>query len=126
MSQLFTLSKTFQRFGAAASCMQVANFSKYISKSRTKRLPLTTKRVGKGYNKGNGARKEGVLDSKGNIELISVLLKSAFDAVVLLGRFRLVKDMRTELIVPDLTGFTLKAYVAPGAKRNVREAVVSV
>lgn len=45
---------------------QITNlFSKYISKSRTKRLPLTTKRVGKGYKKGNGARTEGVLDSKG-------------------------------------------------------------
>lgn len=43
----------------------VASFSKYISKSRTKRLPLTTKRVGKGYKKGNRARKEGVITSKG-------------------------------------------------------------
>ena len=49
--------------------IQIAEFSKYISKSRTKRLPLTTKRVGKGYNKGNGARKEGVLDSKGIIQI---------------------------------------------------------
>lgn len=44
----------------------VCNFSKYISKSRTKRLPLTTKRAGKGYKKGNGARTEGKLNSKGN------------------------------------------------------------
>ena len=43
----------------------VCNFSKYISKSRTKRLPLTTKRAGKGYKKGNGARTEGKLNSKG-------------------------------------------------------------
>jgi len=43
----------------------VASFSKYISKSRAKRLPLTTKRVGKGYKKGNRARKEGVITSKG-------------------------------------------------------------
>ena len=40
-------------------------FSKYISKSRTKRLPLTTKRAGKGYKKGYGARTEGYLTSKG-------------------------------------------------------------
>ena len=44
---------------------QVADFSKYISKARTKRLPLTTKRAGKGYYKGNRARKEGFLTSKG-------------------------------------------------------------
>jgi hypothetical protein len=46
---------------------QVAFFSKYISKSRAKRLPLTTKRAGKGYYKGNGARKEGMVTSKGII-----------------------------------------------------------
>ena len=39
--------------------------SKYISKARTKRLPLTAKRVGKGFYKGNGARKEGRITSKG-------------------------------------------------------------
>lgn len=44
---------------------QVLNFSKYISKSRAKRLPLTTKRAGKGYYKGNRCRKEGKLNSKG-------------------------------------------------------------
>jgi hypothetical protein len=27
--------------------------------------------------------------------------------------------MCTELVVPDLTGFKLKPYVGPGAKRNV-------
>ena len=43
----------------------VSCFSKYISKARTKRLPLTTKRAGKGYKKGNGARTEGKLNSKG-------------------------------------------------------------
>ncbi len=40
-------------------------FSKYISKSRTKRLPLTAKRAGKGYTKGYGARKGGYVNSKG-------------------------------------------------------------
>ena len=43
----------------------VSNFSKYISKARAKRLPLTTKRVGKGFYKGKGARPEGRLTSKG-------------------------------------------------------------
>ena len=41
------------------------NFSKYISKSRAKRLPMTTKRAGKGFYKGNRTRKEGFLNSKG-------------------------------------------------------------
>lgn len=45
--------------------IQKLNFSKFISKSRAKRLPLSPKRVGKGYYKGNGCRKEGRLTSKG-------------------------------------------------------------
>jgi hypothetical protein len=44
---------------------QIANFSKFISHARKKRLPLTTKRAGKGYYKGNRTRKEGYLNSKG-------------------------------------------------------------
>ena len=40
-------------------------FSKYIPRSRAKRQPLNTKRAGKGYKKGYGARKEGVVTSKG-------------------------------------------------------------
>lgn len=44
---------------------QTAEFSKYISKARAKRLPLTTKKAGKGYYKGNGSRKEGYITSKG-------------------------------------------------------------
>jgi len=44
---------------------QAVYFSKYISKSRTKRLPLNTKRVGKGYKKGYGARKEGFNTRRG-------------------------------------------------------------
>jgi hypothetical protein len=55
--------------------------------------------VGRGYKKGYGARKEGVVNS--------------------VGKFRMIKDMCTELVVPDLTGFKLKPYVGPGAKRNV-------
>ena len=45
--------------------MQLRYFSKYVSNSRAKRIPLNTKRAGKGYNKGNGARKEGYVNSKG-------------------------------------------------------------
>lgn len=42
------------------------------------------------------------------------------------GKFHVVPEMRTELIVPDLKGFTLKPYIAVGAKRNVREPVVKL
>lgn len=48
-----------------SSAMQKMYFSKYISKARAKRQPLTTKRAGKGYYKGNRCRKEGYLDSRG-------------------------------------------------------------
>lgn len=96
-----------RRGGAAAAAsgglnlVQFCAFSKYISKARTKRLPLTTKRAGKGFYKGNGARKEGTLNSR--------------------GQFFRVKDMCTELVMPDLTNFKLKAYVGAGAKRNMHE-----
>jgi hypothetical protein len=73
-------------------------FSKYLPKSRTKRLPLSTKKAGSGYYKGNGCRKEGRLTSK--------------------GKFVLNREMCTELVVPDLTGFKLKPYIGVGAKRN--------
>lgn len=81
--------------------VQRANFSKYISNARKKRLPLTTKRAGKGFYKGNGARKEGTISSK--------------------ARFTYDKEMVTELVMPDLKDFKLKAYIGPGAKRNVIE-----
>jgi len=90
----------------AFALSQVMDFSKYISKARAKRLPLTTKRAGKGYYKGTGSRKEGVLTSK--------------------GRFLLHKDKCTELVVPNLTNFKLKAYVGPGAKRHVIDAKVNL
>ena len=44
---------------------QTMNFSKYISKSRARRLPLTTKQARKGYKKGNGCRREGTINSRG-------------------------------------------------------------
>jgi large subunit ribosomal protein L41 len=59
--------------------------SKYLSKSAAKRLPLSTKRAGKGYYKGKGGTKEGRLTSK--------------------GKFIVDPLKRLELIVPDLTGF---------------------
>jgi len=67
--------------------------SKYLSKSAGKRLPLSTKHVRKGYYKGKGATKEGTFRGKA-------------------GRFVMDKDRMLELIVPDLTGFKLKPYIA--------------
>ncbi|KAL3809503.1 hypothetical protein ACHAXA_009739 [Cyclostephanos tholiformis] len=66
--------------------------SKYLSKSATKRLPLTTKRAGKGYYKGKGGTSEGRLTSKG--KFIADPLK------------------KLQLIVPDLRGFALKPYIS--------------
>ena len=62
--------------------------SKYLSKSATKRLPLTTKRAGKGYYKGKGATSEGRLTSK--------------------GKFVVDDKKQLELIVPDLEGFKVR------------------
>ena len=69
--------------------------SKYLSKAATKRLPLTTKRAGKGYYKGKGCTSEGRLTSKG--KFIGNPLK------------------KLQLIVPsmaDMVGFSLKPYIA--------------
>jgi hypothetical protein len=118
------------RARASLSSMQVACFSKYISKSRTKRLPLTTKRVGKGYNKGLGARKEGVVNSKGRCSIPPALrliyLTSNNTTSNISGKFHRVEGMATELIVPDLKGFTLMAYIGVGAKRHVIESDVKL
>jgi len=83
----FILWSNFERFIKPFNGLnqQIAHFSKYISKSRTKRLPLTTKRAGKGYYKGNGSRKEGVISSKGiaiyitnELQLLNYFFKDAF------------------------------------------------
>lgn len=65
--------------------------SKYLSKSATKRLPLTTKKAGKGYYKGKGGTKEGHF-GKG-------------------GRFVRDKTKMLELVVPDLEGFKVRPIV---------------
>jgi hypothetical protein len=62
--------------------------SKYLSKAAAKRLPLNTKRAGKGYYKGKGGTKEGKLNSK--------------------GKFIVDPMKRLELIVPDLEGFKVR------------------
>lgn len=59
--------------------------SKYLRKAATKRLPLTTKRVGKGFYKGKGATTQGKINAK--------------------GKFISDPSRKLELVVPDLTGF---------------------
>jgi len=103
----FSLFKSL--FGPRVNLSQmvpVAGFSKYIPNARAKRQPLNTKRAGKGYKKGYGARSEGRITSK--------------------GRFIMIRDKVTELVVPDLTNFKLKAYVGFGAKRHVIDTTVNL
>jgi len=75
--------------------------SKYLSKSATKRLALTTKRVKRGYKKGHGATTEGKVNSK--------------------GRFIVDHTARLQLILPDLEGFTLKPYIAKSVPKVAPE-----
>ena len=90
---LKTCSSIFTATGStvnwvAMSCHQFQQqrlMSKYLSKSAAKRLPLTTKRAGKGYYKGKGGTKEGRLTSK--------------------ARFIVDPKRRLQLVVPDLEGF---------------------
>ncbi len=70
--------------------------SKFLSKSGTKRVPLTTKHAGKGFYKGNGCASEGTHTSKGGFKM---------------DRFKML-----EIVAPGEEGwmnnFKLKAYVA--------------
>ena len=75
----------------SAQQFQTRFISKYISKSAKKRIPLTTKRAGKGYYKGKGGTKEGRLNSK--------------------GRFIVDPKKRLELVVPDLEGFNVSSAI---------------
>ena len=65
--------------------ISIRHMSKYLSKAATKRLPLTTKRAGKGYYKGKGGTKEGRLTSK--------------------GKFILDPMKRLQLMVPEVEAF---------------------
>ena len=71
--------------------------SKYLSKSATKRLPLTNKKVKKGYYKGNGATMEGRITSK--------------------AKFIADPTKKLQLVVPDLDGFKLKPYIASAVSK---------
>lgn len=77
--------------------IQTRCMSKYMSKAAKKRIPLNTKRVAKGFYKGNGCTKEGRLTSK--------------------AKFMVDPMKQLELIVPDLKGFQLKPYIASTASR---------
>jgi len=72
-------------------------FSKRLSKSATKRLPLSPKKVAKGYYKGKGGTTEG---------------RHKRD------RYVIIPELRLELIVPDLTGFKLKPYIAASVPKT--------
>jgi hypothetical protein len=100
-------------------------FRRVLSRAKTKRLPLTTKKAHKGYYKGNGARKEGRITSKGIDDNIFPLT-SFLTFYIILGKFLRVRAMCTELIVPDLTDFPLKPYIGAGAKRNLTDVNVKV
>ena len=73
-------------------------FSKYLSKSATKRLPLTTKQATKqGFTKGKGSTKEGRLRK---------------------GRFVVDPYKRLQVMVPrDLETFALKPYIAQSVSK---------
>lgn len=76
---------------------QFREMSKYLSKAAKTRLPLTTKRARKGYYKGKGATKEGHLTST--------------------GKFVVDPLKRLQLVVPDLSDFKLKPYIASTVPR---------
>jgi hypothetical protein len=78
----------------APQFIQQRFMSKYISKAARKRVPMNTKRAGKGYYKGKGGTKEGRLTSK--------------------AKFIVDPKKRLELIVPDLEGFTVSTFVMRG------------
>jgi hypothetical protein len=62
-----------------------ADYSKIYGRSRSKRLPMTTKRAKKGFYKGNGATQEGRHTSK--------------------GAYVMDRRKMLELVVPSLDGF---------------------
>mmetsp|Transcript_26317 Transcript_26317/g.37714 ORF Transcript_26317/g.37714 Transcript_26317/m.37714 type:complete len:113 (-) Transcript_26317:310-648(-) len=92
------LSICFSRFSCVRNNLitnsnhSVRHFSKFLSRSKAKFIPLTTKRAKKGFYKGKGCTNEGHLTSK--------------------GRFVVDWSKRLQLIVPDLAEFNLKPYIA--------------
>ena len=80
--------------------------SKFLGKAATKRLPLTSKRARKGFYKGNGATKEGHINSK--------------------GRFIVDQSKRLELVVPDLEGFKVCSCDIPMMSFVLNDDVITV
>ncbi len=90
--QYLVVATMFQSFFSAAVAVtpsflstQVRWMSKRMTKSATKRQPLSPKRAGKGFYKGTGSTKEGHITSK--------------------ARFVVDPLKRMQLIVPDLMDF---------------------
>lgn len=67
--------------------------SKYLPKSRAKRLPLTTKRARKGYYKGKGGTKQGTFSGRA-------------------GSFVIDQTRLLELVTPDMEVVKFKPYIA--------------
>ena len=78
------LTAAFQRL-EINTIGSIRYFSKFLSRSAGKRIPLTTKRAKKGFYKGKGSTKEGNLTST--------------------ARFVMDRSKMLELVIPDLTGF---------------------
>jgi|TARA_B110000305_G_C19296465_1_gene566883 large subunit ribosomal protein L41 len=84
-------------FKATTLLLYKASWNKTLGKAATRRQPLTSKKVGKGYYKGMGGTKEGWHTSK--------------------GRYVIDPKRQLEIVVPDLTGFRLKPYIAASVSR---------
>mmetsp|Transcript_19623 Transcript_19623/g.22729 ORF Transcript_19623/g.22729 Transcript_19623/m.22729 type:complete len:111 (+) Transcript_19623:188-520(+) len=87
------LLSSISRASNSLFLQQSRSMSKYLSKSAAKRKPLSAKRARKGYYKGKGSTTQGTFRGKA-------------------GRYVLDPLRMLELMVPDLTGFKLKPYIA--------------
>eukprot|EP00985_Skeletonema_marinoi_P017419 scaffold9544_cov97-Skeletonema_marinoi.AAC.1 len=97
-SNLLKRTNNYSPLLISASSLESRRFmSKYLTKAATKRLPLTNKKVKKGYYKGNGATVEGRITSK--------------------GKFIADPMKKLQLVVPDLEGFKLKPYIASAVSK---------
>jgi len=97
-SNLLARTNNYSPLLNSASSLESRRFmSKYLTKAATKRLPLTNKKVKKGYYKGNGATVEGRITSK--------------------GKFIADPMKKLQLVVPDLEGFKLKPYIASAVSK---------
>jgi len=84
-------------FRATATLAFKANWTRTLGKQATRRVPLSSKKVGKGYYKGMGGTKEGWHTSK--------------------GRYVIDPAKQLDIVAPDLTGFKLKPYISAQTSR---------